>query len=108
MATSMRVLPFLASARHLVADGRVVLRLHKGYGYHQACAGSVVAYGAGDLNNDAPADGHWSVQFVGTCEAVEPAPGELDLFGQAPASPTGSPSTPPICGSSPSSSPCTN
>ncbi|WP_326712046.1 pyridoxamine 5'-phosphate oxidase family protein [Streptomyces sp. NBC_01474] len=84
VATSMRALPFLASARHIVADGRVVLRLHKAYGYHRACAGSVVAYGADNLNNGGPADGHWSVQCVGTCEAVEPAPGELDLFGPAP------------------------
>ncbi|MFG2523051.1 pyridoxamine 5'-phosphate oxidase family protein [Streptomyces sp. NPDC048527] len=84
VATSMRALPFLAPARHIVVDGRVVLRLHKGYGYHQACAGSVVAYGADNLNNGAPADGRWSVQFVGTCEAVEPSPGELDRFGPAP------------------------
>ncbi|MFF1393066.1 pyridoxamine 5'-phosphate oxidase family protein [Streptomyces sp. NPDC058287] len=84
VATSMRALPFLAPARHIVADGRVVLRLHQGYGYHRACAGSVVAYGADNLNDRDPADGHWSVQFVGTCEAVAPAPGELDLFGPAP------------------------
>ncbi|MFB7758577.1 pyridoxamine 5'-phosphate oxidase family protein [Streptomyces sp. NPDC056121] len=74
VATGVRALPFLAPARHDVADGRVVLRLHKGYGRHQACAGSVVAYGADNLNDGAPADGHWSVQCVGTCEAVEPAP----------------------------------
>ncbi|MFI9774253.1 pyridoxamine 5'-phosphate oxidase family protein [Streptomyces sp. NPDC051956] len=83
VATSMRALPFLASARHIVVDGRVVLRMHKGYGYHQACAGSVVAYGADHLNGD-PAEGQWSVQFVGTCEAVEPSLAELGLFGPAP------------------------
>ncbi|WP_406105294.1 pyridoxamine 5'-phosphate oxidase family protein [Streptomyces sp. NBC_01003] len=84
VATSMRALPFLASARHIVVDGRVVLRMHKGYGYHRACAGSVVAYGADNLNNGDPADGRWSVQFVGTCEAVEPSLAELDPFGPAP------------------------
>ncbi|MFB8268119.1 hypothetical protein ACFC96_16075 [Streptomyces sp. NPDC055955] len=52
VATGVRALPFLAPARHDVADGRVVLRLHKGYGRHQACAGSVAAYGADNLNDD--------------------------------------------------------
>ena len=84
VASSMRALPFLAFARHIVADGRVVLLMHKGYGYHQACAGSVVAYGADNLNAGEAADGRWSVQFVGTCEAVEPTAGELELFGPAP------------------------
>lgn len=108
VATSMRALPFLASARHIVADGRVVLRMHKGYGYHRACAGSVVAYGADNLNNGDPADGQWSVQFVGTCVAVEPTPANSASSAPRPASPTGSRSPPSICGSSPSSSPCTN
>ncbi|MET7514639.1 pyridoxamine 5'-phosphate oxidase family protein [Streptomyces sp. NPDC005480] len=94
VATSMRALPFLASARHIVVDGRVVLRMHKGYGYHQACAGSVVAYGADNLNNGDPADGQWSVQFVGTCVAVEPTPGELGLFGPAPRFADGEPFDP--------------
>ncbi|MEW2268240.1 pyridoxamine 5'-phosphate oxidase family protein, partial [Streptomyces sp. NPDC047868] len=45
LAASMRALPFLATARHIVVGGRVLLRIHKGYGHHRACAGSVVAYG---------------------------------------------------------------
>ncbi|MDQ0934139.1 hypothetical protein QFZ49_004079 [Streptomyces turgidiscabies] len=32
VATSMRALPFLASARHIVVDGRVLVRLHGGHG----------------------------------------------------------------------------
>ncbi|MEU6661573.1 pyridoxamine 5'-phosphate oxidase family protein [Streptomyces sp. NPDC046821] len=84
IATSMRALPFLAAARHIVVDGRVVLRMHQGYGYHQACSGTVVAYGADNLNAGDPAEGQWSVQFVGTCEAVEPTAGELERFGPAP------------------------
>ncbi|MFC7305863.1 pyridoxamine 5'-phosphate oxidase family protein [Streptomyces monticola] len=83
VATSMRALPFLAAARHIVVDGRVVLRMHRGFGYHQACQGSVVAYGADNFNKDG-ADGLWSVQFVGTCEKVEPTNAELELFGPAP------------------------
>ncbi|MFJ8823910.1 pyridoxamine 5'-phosphate oxidase family protein [Streptomyces sp. NPDC102467] len=88
VATSMRALPFLASARHIVVDGRLVLRLHRGYGYHLACVGSVVAYGADNLGNPAPGDAErddqWSVQCVGTCEQVEPTTAELELFGPAP------------------------
>ncbi|MDI3420969.1 pyridoxamine 5'-phosphate oxidase family protein [Streptomyces luteolus] len=84
VATSMRALPFLAAARHIVVDGRVLLRMHRGVGYHQACQGSVVAYGADNFTTLGDADGHWSVQFVGTCEAVEPSAAELGLFGPAP------------------------
>ncbi|MFI7385187.1 pyridoxamine 5'-phosphate oxidase family protein [Streptomyces sp. NPDC049813] len=104
VATSMRALPFLAVARHIVADGRLLLRLHRGYGYHLACVGSVVAYGADNLGDPGPATaaaravpagaavsarpageaGQWSVQCVGTCEQVEPSTAELELFGPAP------------------------
>ncbi|MCX3063860.1 pyridoxamine 5'-phosphate oxidase family protein [Streptomyces beihaiensis] len=85
VATSMRALPFLASARHAVADGRLLLRMHRGYGYHLACVGSVVAYGADNLCAPAPGDvGQWSVQCVGVCELVEPTTAELELFGSAP------------------------
>ncbi|MGY0017421.1 pyridoxamine 5'-phosphate oxidase family protein [Streptomyces sp. cg35] len=89
VATSMRALPFLASARHVVANGRLLLRLHRGYGYHLACVGSVVAYGADNLGNPAAGpttgdDGQWSVQCVGTCEQVEPTTAELELFGPTP------------------------
>ncbi|MBC9714286.1 pyridoxamine 5'-phosphate oxidase family protein [Streptomyces sp. TRM66268-LWL] len=82
VATSMRALPFLALARHIVVDGTLLLRMHKGFGYHQACIGSVVAYGADNLNSGA--DGLWSVQLVGLCEAIEPSVEELELFGPAP------------------------
>ncbi|MYW68884.1 pyridoxamine 5'-phosphate oxidase family protein [Streptomyces sp. SID8379] len=85
VATSMRALPFLASARHVVADGRLLLRLHRGYGYHVACVGSVVAYGADNLGASGPGDdGQWSVQCVGTCEQIDPSTAELELFGPAP------------------------
>ncbi|WP_327696150.1 pyridoxamine 5'-phosphate oxidase family protein [Streptomyces sp. NBC_00459] len=91
VATSMRALPFLASARHIVVDGRVLLRLHRGHGYHRACAGGVVAYGA-----DVPSArrGSWSVQVVGECAAVEPTAAELDRFGPAPRSVDGVPFDP--------------
>ncbi|MEU8431784.1 pyridoxamine 5'-phosphate oxidase family protein [Streptomyces sp. NPDC029216] len=82
VATSMRALPFLAVARHIVPDGRVVLRMHAGFGYHQACNGSVVSYGADNFNSGEPA--LWSVQVTGTAELTEPTTTELELFGPGP------------------------
>ncbi|MFI8003827.1 pyridoxamine 5'-phosphate oxidase family protein [Streptomyces sp. NPDC086010] len=85
IAMSMRALPFLAVARHLVVEGRVVLRMHRGLGFHESCDGSVVAYGADNL--DAPAsgaDGRWSVQFTGPAEIVHPASDQRELFGSGP------------------------
>ncbi|AZM54397.1 hypothetical protein DMA15_19025 [Streptomyces sp. WAC 01529] len=84
VATSMRALPFLAAARHIVVGGRILLRMHRGYGYHQACVGSVVAYGADNLNAASARDGQWTVQCIGVCEAVEPTNAELELFGPTP------------------------
>ncbi|MFE6227048.1 pyridoxamine 5'-phosphate oxidase family protein [Streptomyces sp. NPDC057854] len=92
VATSMRAMPFVAPARHIVSDGGVVIRMHEGLGYHQACSGSVVAYGADDLD---PVSGVlWSVQFTGTAEIVEPTPEELDAFGPEPRSVDGEPFVP--------------
>ncbi|KJY23374.1 MULTISPECIES: pyridoxamine 5'-phosphate oxidase family protein [Streptomyces] len=82
VATSMRALPFLALARHLVVDGGVVLRMHAGFGHHQACNGSVVSYGADNFNSPDPR--LWSVQFTGTAQVVEPTTEELELFGPGP------------------------
>ncbi|WP_406085551.1 pyridoxamine 5'-phosphate oxidase family protein [Streptomyces virginiae] len=82
VATSMRALPFLALARHIVVDGGVVLRMHSGFGYHQACNGSVVAYGAD--NSHSPEVELWSVQFTGTAQVIEPTNAELELFGPVP------------------------
>ncbi|KPI23227.1 Pyridoxamine 5'-phosphate oxidase-related protein [Actinobacteria bacterium OK074] len=97
IATSRHALPLLATARHVVVNGRVLLRLHRGYGYHQACAGSVVAYGA-EGPREAPetpeTPERWSVQVVGVCETVEPSSSELALFGPAPRHADGAPFEP--------------
>ncbi|WP_326766571.1 pyridoxamine 5'-phosphate oxidase family protein [Streptomyces sp. NBC_01591] len=87
LATSMRALPFLSVARHVVIDGRVVLRMHSGFGYHNACDGTVVAYGADNFGTAAPGDGGdlWAVQFTGTAEIVRPGSGQRELFGEGPA-----------------------
>ncbi|WP_079405577.1 pyridoxamine 5'-phosphate oxidase family protein [Streptomyces sp. 3211] len=82
VAASMRALPFLALARHIVVEGRVVLRMHSGFGYHQACNGSVVAYGADNFNSRDQQ--LWSVQFTGTAQVSEPTTTELELFGPVP------------------------
>ncbi|MFD7707940.1 pyridoxamine 5'-phosphate oxidase family protein [Streptomyces sp. NPDC059785] len=82
-ATSVRALPVLAVARHIVVDGRVLLRMHGG-GYHRACAGTVVAYGSDNLGTARPGEGRWSVQIVGRCESVRPTPAQLALFGPSP------------------------
>ncbi len=82
LATSMRAMPFVAPARHIVLDGSVFLRIHRGFGYHSACNGSVVAYGADNLNSGAAV--RWSVQFSGTAEVVQPSEEMLRLFGEQP------------------------
>ncbi|MFJ8311770.1 MULTISPECIES: pyridoxamine 5'-phosphate oxidase family protein [unclassified Streptomyces] len=92
VATSMRALPFVAPARHIVADGCVLLRLHAGLGHHHACLGSVVAYSADNLGSDR--EQVWSVQFTGTAERFEPTADELRLFGPAPSEVDGEPFDP--------------
>lgn len=92
VATSMRAMPFVAPARHIVADGRVLLRMHQGLGYHRACNGSVVAYGAD--NFDSGSENLWSVQFTGTAEIVEPTAAELAAFGPEPELVDGEPFVP--------------
>ncbi|MFI8963336.1 pyridoxamine 5'-phosphate oxidase family protein [Streptomyces sp. NPDC053493] len=92
VATSMRAMPFVAPARHVVAGGRVLIRLHRGLGYHRACDGSVVAYGADNLASGA--DLLWSVQVTGTAEIVEPTEEQLAAFGPAPRSVDGAPFEP--------------
>ncbi|MFD9716508.1 pyridoxamine 5'-phosphate oxidase family protein [Streptomyces sp. NPDC059076] len=82
LATSMRAMPFVAPARHIVQDGRVLLRIHRGFGYHRACNGSVVAYGADNFNSGGTT--LWSVQFTGMAEIVRPADEVIRLFGHEP------------------------
>ncbi|MCM2578036.1 pyridoxamine 5'-phosphate oxidase family protein [Streptomyces meridianus] len=81
LSMSLRALPFSALARHAVSGDGVLLRLHRGHGYHHACDGNVVAYGADAVT----LDGHgWAVQFVGTARLTHPAGHELELLGRAP------------------------
>ncbi|GHB24453.1 hypothetical protein GCM10010377_13040 [Streptomyces viridiviolaceus] len=93
-ATSMRALPFLAFARHIVVDGRVLLRMPRSSGYHRACAGSVVAYGSDNLDSARPGERLWAVQVVGTCEAHDPTAAEIERFGPAPRAVDGVPFEP--------------
>jgi hypothetical protein len=93
VATSMRALPFLAVARHVVTDdGALLLRMHAGYGYHQACNGSVVAYETDNFNS--ADDALWSVQATGEARVVEPTAAESALFGPGPVEVEGEPFEP--------------
>ncbi|MFD4557459.1 pyridoxamine 5'-phosphate oxidase family protein [Streptomyces sp. NPDC058469] len=85
VATTLRALPFLAFASHIVQDGRLLLRMPRSHGYHHACVGSVVAYGADNLGSAGPDEGLWSVQVVGACETHEPTADQVERFGPAPA-----------------------
>lgn len=92
--TSMRALPFIALARHIVVDGRVLLRMPRSCGYHRACVGGVVAYGADNLSSAGPGEGLWSAQVVGECTAHDPTPAEIARFGPAPRRVDGEPYEP--------------
>ncbi|WP_260636797.1 pyridoxamine 5'-phosphate oxidase family protein [Streptomyces angustmyceticus] len=92
VSASRRALPFTTVTRHLVLDGRLVLRLHRGYGYHQALDGSVVAYEADNVNSGERDT--WSVQFTGTARVAEPASAERALFGRTPLLADGAPFDP--------------
>ncbi|MET9349158.1 pyridoxamine 5'-phosphate oxidase family protein [Streptomyces termitum] len=92
VAASMRAMPFVAPARHVVSGGGVLIRMHEGLGHHQACHGSVVAYEADDV--DAGGASLWSVQFTGTAEIVEPTAAERAAFGPEPAAVDGEPFLP--------------
>ncbi len=99
LAASMRALPLLAVARHQVVGGRVLLRLHRGLGYHECCDGSVIAYGADNYGSPgAPApddtDGPWSVQCTGPAELTDPPPDQRALFGAGPLEVNGEPFEP--------------
>ncbi|MEU5304367.1 pyridoxamine 5'-phosphate oxidase family protein [Streptomyces noursei] len=82
VSASRRALPFTTVTRHIVVDDRVILRLHRGYDYHRALDGSVVAYEADNVNSGARDT--WSVQFTGTARVIEPTPAERELFGRTP------------------------
>ncbi|MFD9462783.1 pyridoxamine 5'-phosphate oxidase family protein [Streptomyces sp. NPDC060027] len=101
VATSMRALPFLGLARHIVVDGRILLRMPRACGYHRACVGSVVAYGTDNLNSARRGESLWTAQVVGRCEPVEPTAAELELFGPAPRFVDGEPFEPVYLGIAP-------
>jgi hypothetical protein len=91
VAASMRAMPFVAPARHIVTRGLILLRMHAGLNYHQACGG-VVAYGADNFGSGA--ENVWSVQLTGTAQIIEPTASERELFGPGPGQVDGEPFDP--------------
>ena len=85
LALSQNALPFVTLAWHIVVDRAVLLRVHRGFEYHRACDGNVVAYEADNLGEVEGQD-VWSVQCVGVARCVEPTAEELARFGPLAAS----------------------
>ncbi|MDJ1131583.1 pyridoxamine 5'-phosphate oxidase family protein [Streptomyces iconiensis] len=79
VAMSKNALPFVTVARHVVDDGSVLIRIHRGFGYHSALDGNVAAYEADNIESGASEV--WSVQFVGKARLVEPTAAQLERFG---------------------------
>lgn len=99
LAGSVRALPFLTVARHLVdEDGSVLLCLHGGPdGLAATLPGTVVAYGAeGPSGAERGQAVHpaWSVRMLGVCRAAEPTEEELRHLGPAPLAVDGAPYRP--------------
>ncbi|WP_326689172.1 pyridoxamine 5'-phosphate oxidase family protein [Streptomyces sp. NBC_01795] len=79
VAMSKHALPFVTVARHLVDGESVLIRIHRGFDYHSALAGNVVAFEAGNVESGASEV--WSVQFVGQARLIEPTEEQLERFG---------------------------
>lgn len=92
LSATVRALPFVTLARHIVAGDSVLMLLHGGHGYHRACDGSVVAYGADNIGSGT--EDVWSVQLVGTAHCVEPGDRERERLGPLPRSADGAPFAP--------------
>ncbi|UGY92656.1 pyridoxamine 5'-phosphate oxidase family protein [Streptomyces gobiensis] len=92
VGASRQALPFVTIARHVVLDGAVLIRLHRGFGYHRACDGSVVAYEADNVGHGG--DDVWSVQFVGTARLITPNAAQLARFGPLSSTADGAPFDP--------------
>ncbi|WP_344565192.1 pyridoxamine 5'-phosphate oxidase family protein [Streptomyces axinellae] len=79
VAMSKHALPFVTVARHIVDGESVLIRIHRGFEYHSALDGNVVAFEAGNVESGAPEV--WSVQFVGQARLIVPSEEQLGCFG---------------------------
>lgn len=94
IALTRQALPYLAVARHIVADGQVVLRTHRGWGVHGAGDGTVVAYQADSTGTGTAQPDAWIAHITGTARACTPGAAQRALFGALPLSVDGDPFEP--------------
>ncbi|MDF9814474.1 pyridoxamine 5'-phosphate oxidase family protein [Streptomyces sp. SPB162] len=82
LALTRHAMPYIAVARHAVVDDHVLIRVHRGWGVHGACDGSVVGYQTDNLH--AAADSVWAVHLTGTARVVTAPEDPDDMFGPLP------------------------
>jgi nitroimidazol reductase NimA-like FMN-containing flavoprotein (pyridoxamine 5'-phosphate oxidase superfamily) len=92
LALTREALPYVAVARHVVADGQIILRTHRGWGVHRAGDGAVVAYAADNTASAQP--DAWVAHITGTASAFTPTEAQRELFGGLPVSADGEPFEP--------------
>jgi hypothetical protein len=93
LALTREALPHLAVVRHIVtADGRLILRTHKGWDIHRSADGAVVAYIADNTACGRP--DAWVVQVTGTAHVFTPTAAQRERFGEQPATADGMPFEP--------------
>jgi nitroimidazol reductase NimA-like FMN-containing flavoprotein (pyridoxamine 5'-phosphate oxidase superfamily) len=92
LAVTRGALPYVAVARHVVADGQLILRTHRAWGVHRAGDGAVVAYEADNTATAQPEA--WVAHVTGTARALTPSEEHRALFGALPLSADGEPFEP--------------
>jgi nitroimidazol reductase NimA-like FMN-containing flavoprotein (pyridoxamine 5'-phosphate oxidase superfamily) len=92
LAVTREALPHVTVTRHVVADGQIILRTHRGWGVHRAGDGAVVAYEADNAATAQP--DAWVAHITGTASACTPSEAQRALFGGLPLSADGEPFEP--------------
>ena len=81
-AVSLRALPYVLPARHLVQGNHLLLRVNYGLADHRLLDGTVLSYEANTYGGPPPErSGHFSAQLVGTARVCEPTAEEERRLG---------------------------